>query len=82
MRVVLGHYVFVYIHPFSDGNGRIGRFIMNAGFASGGYPWTVIRQIRRAEYLAALEEASLTQNLRPFADFVRQEMQASGDGLS
>jgi len=37
VRAILGHFLFVYIHPFSDGNGRIGRFPMNAMLASGGY---------------------------------------------
>ena len=52
-RVVLGHFVFVYIHPFSDGNGRTARFLMNLMPASGGYPWTVIPVARRAEYMQA-----------------------------
>ena len=25
VRVVLGHFAFVYIHPYFDGNGRVGR---------------------------------------------------------
>ena len=29
VRVVLGHFIFVYVHPYMDGNGRIGRFLMN-----------------------------------------------------
>lgn len=29
VRVVLGHFIFVYIHPYQDGNGRMGRFLMN-----------------------------------------------------
>ncbi|WP_317503891.1 Fic family protein [Idiomarina sp. HP20-50] len=37
----------VYIHPYFDGNGRIGRFIMNLMLASGGYPWTVVPVERR-----------------------------------
>jgi hypothetical protein len=40
VRVVLGHFVFVYIHPYMDGNGRMGRFLMNVLLAAGGYPWT------------------------------------------
>jgi len=42
--MVLGHFVFVYIHPYLDGNGRIGRFLMNLMLAAGGYPWTVTRR--------------------------------------
>ncbi len=34
VQAVLGHFLFVYIHPYSDGNGRIGRFILNALAAS------------------------------------------------
>jgi len=38
VRVILGHFIFVYIHPYFDGNERMGRFIMNLMMASGGYP--------------------------------------------
>jgi hypothetical protein len=74
VRALLGHFIFVYIHPYPDGNGRIARFIMNTALASGGYPWTVIRQARRDEYLASLEEASANHNLQPFTEFVLKEM--------
>jgi len=70
VRTVLGHWAFVYIHPYMDGNGRIGRFLMNAMLASGGYPWTVIPVSRRNEYMAALEEASVKNNIKPFAAFL------------
>jgi Fic family protein len=36
VRVVLGHFVLVYIHPYTDGNGRMGRFVMNVIMAAGG----------------------------------------------
>lgn len=70
VRTVLGHWVFVYIHPYMDGNGRVGRFLMNTMFASGGYPWTVITVDRRNEYMAALEEASVNNDIKPFANFL------------
>ena len=74
VRAVLGHFVFVFIHPYQDGNGRLGRFLMNAMLASGGYPWTVIRVTQRAEYMAALEEASTRGGIAAFTRFVAQEM--------
>lgn len=70
VRVVLGHFFFVFIHPYSDGSGRIGRFLMNSMMASGGYSWTVIPLERRAEYIASLESASAGGNIVPFASFL------------
>lgn len=70
VRAVLGHFVFVYIHPYMDGNGRLGRFIMNAMLASGGYPWTIVPVARRDAYLATLNDASGKSNIRLFADFL------------
>jgi len=70
VRVVLGHFMFVYIHPYVDGNGRMGRFIMNLMMASGGYPWTVVPVERRNEYMQALEAASVQQDIIPFTKFI------------
>lgn len=70
VRVVLGHFVFVYIHPYMDGNGRIGRFLMNVMLAAGGYPWTVIPLEKRDDYMDALENASVNQDIKPFATFL------------
>ncbi len=70
VRAVLGHFMFVYIHPYMDGNGRMGRFLMNLGLASGGYPWTVVPVERRHNYLKALEAASVGQDVRPFSEFL------------
>jgi hypothetical protein len=72
VRVVLGHFVFVWIHPYMDGNGRMGRFLMNLMMASGGYPWTIIPLSKRDEYMAALERASVGHDIVPFAEFLGQ----------
>ena len=70
VRVVLGHFMFVYIHPYLDGNGRIGRFLMNVMLAAGGYPWTIVPVEKRDEYMAALETASVKQDIQPFVNFL------------
>lgn len=78
VRVVLGHFIFVYIHPYTDGNGRIGRFLMNIMLASGGYPWTVVPLGQRESYMDALEQASVNHNIVPFTDFLARLVK---DGL-
>ena len=69
---MLGHFVFVYIHPYIDGNGRLGRFLMNLMMASGGYPWTVIPVEKRGEYMASLESASVKEDIVPFATLLAE----------
>ena len=76
-RAVLGHWLFGYIHPYPDGNGRMARFLMNVMLASGGYPWTVIRVEHRDGYLAALEAASVRMDIEPFAGFVAERVRRS-----
>jgi hypothetical protein len=77
VRAVLGHWLFGYIHPYPDGNGRMARFLMNAMLASGGYQWTVIRVEDREKYLKALESASVDNDIKPFASFIAERVQWS-----
>ncbi len=70
VRIVLGHFFFVYIHPYMDGNGRMGRFVLNAMLASGGYNWTVVPVERRKEYMKALEKASVEGDISEFTKVI------------
>jgi hypothetical protein len=74
VSAVLGHHLFVFIHPYFDGNGRIGRFLMNTLLASGGYPWTIVRVSRRTTYMNALESASVDGDIKPLTVFLKEEM--------
>jgi hypothetical protein len=78
VRAVLGHFVFTYIHPYMDGNGRIARFLMNCMLAAGGYSWTVIPLEKRNEYMNALEKASVEQEIVPFTRFIAGLVRTSG----
>jgi Fic family protein len=49
------HGKFEKIHPFEDGNGRVGRILINAMLLEQGYPPIIIRKSMRASYFSALE---------------------------
>jgi len=72
VRAVLGHFAFVFIHPYMDGNGRIARFLMNAVLCAAGFPWTVIRLDQRPQYFGALNDASARGDIRPFGRLISE----------
>lgn len=80
VRAVLGHWLFGFIHPYMDGNGRMARFVMNLFLASGGFPWTVVRVENREEYMRALEAASVDDDAEPFARFIASCVERAGGG--
>jgi len=80
VRVVLGHFMFVYIHPYMDGNGRMARFLMNVMLASGGYPWTVIPVEEIETYMVSLEKASVEKDIEPFVKFISKLVKESLKG--
>jgi hypothetical protein len=80
VRVVLGHFIFVYIHPYFDGNGRMARFLMNVMLASGNYSWTVIKLDKREQYMSALEKVSVGNDITDFAKFISEQVSNTIDG--
>lgn len=72
VRAVLGHFIFVFIHPYMDGNGRMARFLLNAMLASGGYSWTIVPLEKRDEYMKALEKASVRGDITDFTRIIAE----------
>jgi Fic family protein len=64
------HVGFETVHPFVDGNGRVGRLLMNFILHRNGLPMLNIPNERRLGYYDVLEEAQVNGNLRPFIEFV------------
>jgi fido (protein-threonine AMPylation protein) len=70
VRAILGHFLFVYIHPYMDGNGRIARFLMNTQLISGGYDWVIVPVEQRDKYMTALEQASIYTDIEVFTKLI------------
>lgn len=64
------HAEFVKIHPFTDGNGRTSRMIMNYQLLSNGFLPVSIAKENRLEYFDALEAYAVNGDLAPFAEMI------------
>ena len=71
------HFRLTAIHPFSDGNGRTARLLMNLILIRSGYPPVAVRPKDRKPYLDALEHGSLTNDIAPFQSFMHARLDAT-----
>lgn len=71
------HYRLVSVHPFSDGNGRTSRLLMNLLLLRGGYPPVVIGPEHRPDYIDALELRQTTGEAELYDRFMASRLLAS-----
>lgn len=64
------HSGFELIHPFVDGNGRVGRLLMNLILHKKNYPMINIPNAKKNSYYSSLHEAQVNGNLRPFIELL------------
>lgn len=65
----LVHLKFVTIHPFSDGNGRISRLMMNHTLKNHGYPMLNVEYNNRSAYYNALEHSQTKNQSQVFINY-------------
>lgn len=73
------HYKLVSIHPFSDGNGRTSRLLMNLLLMQQGFPPAIIRKEDRLTYINSLEKAQKNGGLDDFYNLIYEAVERSLD---
>jgi Fic family protein len=70
------HQNFLVIHPFDDGNGRVGRLLINYVLLRAGFPPLIIKAADKANYLAALRLADVGR-LEALTDYLGRQLEWS-----
>jgi Fic family protein len=66
-RLARAHLTFENSHPFVDGNGRIGRVVLNYMLYQLGFPPIIVRTKGKEKYYAMLREFDASGKVKPFA---------------
>ncbi len=76
------HQKFEHIHPFQDGNGRIGRFIILRQCIENSVDLIAIDDEYNKEYREALYEAQTTKNINPLVEIFKKCQERLDEKLS
>ncbi|HEY6410857.1 MAG TPA: Fic family protein, partial [Ktedonobacteraceae bacterium] len=77
-RAAIAHHDFESLHPFFDGNGRVGRLLLNIMLIQDGYPSALVLRDWRPRYIKALQEAS-AGHYQGIIDLIGQAVELSLD---
>jgi len=72
------HQVFESIHPFADGNGRVGRLLLNFTLRKNGFPMINIKNKEKAKYYDALE-AGHKADIKPMVNLIIKYLEETED---
>ena len=67
------HARFEYIHPFADGNGRVGRTLLNYFLMLRNHPPVIIHDDDKRAYYDALNAYDLTEEIVPLYDYLKRQ---------
>lgn len=68
LRAAVGHAWFTHVHPFYDGNGRVGRLLANVMLGQDGLPPAIVKaDSQRSRYIAALAHSDEGGDIMPLA---------------
>lgn len=70
ITAIMAHLKFVSIHPFTDGNGRTARLLMNALLLKYGYAPIIVRPTDRKKYITAIENYQTKNNEETYIKFM------------
>nr|MBA4405547.1 Fic family protein [Nanoarchaeum sp.] len=73
------HNQFEHIHPFADGNGRIGRLLLNNILIKNDFPPVNIDLTNRLEYYSALRAYDSEKDIKPMIDLILKEYKKLSD---
>src|SRR5215470_13406864 len=77
-RAAIAHHGFEAVHPFEDGNGRVGRLLLNLMLMREGYPPALLLRDWRTRYIHGLNNAN-TGNYSSLVNLIGQAVEAGLD---